>query len=63
MHGREQVLVDERLGCGAARCGVFARRAGRGLLSQHVERREAAPLALFFGFGLALRQLQRLRLA
>src|SRR5437773_7512499 len=55
MHGREQVLVDKRLGCGAARCGIFAGGAARRLLSQHVERREAAPPALFFGLGLALR--------
>src|SRR5207247_10329523 len=57
------VLVDERLGCGASRCGIFAGGAARRLLSQHVERREAAPLALFFGFGLALRLRLHFRLA
>src|SRR6266513_300419 len=61
MQSREQVLVDERLGLGAARCGIFAGGPGRCLLSQHLERSEAAPPALFFGFGLAL--LLRLRLA
>src|SRR5260221_6483011 len=60
VHGREQVLVNERLGCSAARRGIFAGGAARRLLSQHVERREAAPLVLFFGFGLALRLHLRL---
>src|SRR6266480_6232252 len=63
MHGREQVLVDERLCCGAARCGIFAGGAARRLLSQHLERREAAPLALFFGLGPALRLRLHFRLA
>src|SRR5258706_13640295 len=61
MHGREQVPVDERLCLGTARRGIFAGGAARRLLSQHVERGEAAPLVLFFGFGLAL--CLRLRLA
>src|SRR5437773_10221194 len=63
MHGREQVLVDKRLGCGAARRGIFAGGATRRLLAQHVERREAAPPALFFGLGLALRLRLHFRLA
>ena len=63
MHGREQVPVDERLGCGAARCGIFAGGAARRLLSQHLERREAGSPALFFGFGLALRLRLHFRLA
>src|SRR5207302_834473 len=48
------VLVDERLGLSAARCGIFAGGAARRLVAQHLERREAAPPALFFGLGLAL---------
>src|SRR5260221_11235791 len=55
MHGREQVPVDKRLCLGTARRGIFAGGAARRLLSQHLERREAAPLVLFSGFGLALR--------